>query len=104
MNSELDKLWFWLPHVYKRKKPQDNVLRPISLFFCSFSDYLTESAATESAATESAAAESELSESTVESAVVSGFWAGLELPPQDAKEIAAIATNIKTNFFIFFAF
>jgi len=26
------------------------------------------------------------------------------LLPQDAKEIAAIATNIKTNFFIFFAF
>jgi len=26
------------------------------------------------------------------------------LSPQDAKEIAAIATNIKTNFFIFFAF
>ena len=26
------------------------------------------------------------------------------LLPHDAKEIAAIATNIKTNFFIFFAF
>lgn len=26
------------------------------------------------------------------------------LLPQDANEIAAIATNIKTNFFIFFAF
>ena len=104
MNSELDKLWFWLPHVYKRKKPQDNVLRPISLFFCSFSDYLTESAATESAATESACTLSTIESAAIESAVESAFWAGLELPPQDAKEIAAIATNIKTNFFIFFAF
>ena len=72
--------------------------------FCSFSDYLTESAATESAATESALALSTIAESAVESAVESAFLAGLELLPQDAKEIAAIATNIKTNFFIFFAF
>jgi hypothetical protein len=40
-------------------------------------------------------------------AVVSESVAGaalLFLLPQDAKDIAAIATNIKTNFFIFFAF
>jgi hypothetical protein len=40
-------------------------------------------------------------------AVVSESVAGAALwflLPQDAKDIAAIATNIKTNFFIFFAF
>ena len=72
--------------------------------FLSFSvrtlNYLTESGATESAAAESALALSTIAESAVESAVESAFAAGLELPPHDAKEIAAIATNIKTNFFI----
>ena len=43
--------------------------------------------------------------SVVSTAVVSTSAAGASaLLPHDAKEIAAIATNIKTNFFIFFAF
>ena len=72
-----------------------------SLFFCSFAYLATESAATESVAAESALALSFWTESAdVESALA----AGLELLWQDAKEIAAIATNIKTNFFIFFCF
>jgi hypothetical protein len=37
-------------------------------------------------------------------AVLSALGAGFVLSPQDAKEIAAIATNIKTNFFIFLCF
>jgi hypothetical protein len=56
------------------------------------------SVAAESTAVESAA----LSTTAVsESALAAG---AAVLLPQDAKEIAAIATNIKTNFFIFFAF
>ena len=57
-----------------------------------------------SATTLSATAESATTESTTavsESALATG---SAVLLPQDAKEIAAIATNIKTNFFIFFAF
>jgi hypothetical protein len=55
----------------------------------------------------SAAAVSTAAVSAVSTAVVSLSPAGAALwflLPQDAKEIAAIATNIKTNFFIFFAF
>jgi hypothetical protein len=58
------------------------------------------SATVESATTESATTESTAVVSTTSS---SGACAGF-VSLQDAKEIAAIATNIKTNFFIFFAF
>jgi hypothetical protein len=55
------------------------------------------------AAAESVAALSVVSATAVVSESVAGaaLWF---LLPQDAKDIAAIATNIKTNFFIFFAF
>ncbi len=62
-----------------------------------FANYLTESTTAESTEAESTA-ESTATES--ESAVL----ACSVLLPQDAKEIAAIATNIKTNFFIFLCF
>lgn len=60
-----------------------------------------ESTAAESATTLSAA---KVSTTAVSVAVESAPSALAVLLPQDAKEIAAIATNIKTNFFIFFAF
>ncbi len=45
-----------------------------------------------------------VSTTVVSTVVVSAASVLAVLSPQDAKEIAAIATNIKTNFFIFFAF
>lgn len=47
---------------------------------------------------------SRVSTTAVSVAVVSAASVLAVLLPQDANEIAAIATNIKTNFFIFFAF
>jgi hypothetical protein len=55
--------------------------------------------AAESVAAESLAAESLAVESTEVESVVAGASA---LLPQEAKEIAARATNMKTNFFIVF--
>ncbi|MDY6270263.1 MAG: hypothetical protein SPL43_02600 [Prevotella sp.] len=64
---------------------------------------LSAGAAAESVAAESVVAESVVC-SVVSTFVVSALALALDLLPQDAKEIAATATNIKTNFFIFFAF
>ena len=90
--------------LYKTKKPLDRSPAVVSLIFRSqvILNYLTESvvvvAAAESTEVESAAE----STTAVSESAVAVFWA--VLLPHDAKEIAAIATNIKTNFFIFFAF
>ena len=84
------------------KKPQDLVLRFYSLLIAVANYSATvESTAAESATTLSAA---NVSTTAVSVAVESAPSALAVLLPQDAKEIAAIATNIKTNFFIFFAF
>ena len=58
------------------------------------------SAAAESAAAESTATESAALSTTVLSATESVAAASEVLLPQEAKEIAAKATNMKTNFFI----
>ena len=58
------------------------------------------SAAAESAAAESTAAESAALSTTALSATESVAAASEVLLPQEAKEIAAKATNMKTNFFI----
>ena len=70
---------------------------PASFLFLPFGSYAYCAFAVSAAAVSAAA---------VSTAVVSSAGAseGLLPSPQDAKEIAAIATNIKTNFFIFFAF
>ena len=60
-------------------------------FFSSSYNYIAESAAAVSTA-------------VVSTVVVSAVAAFSVLLPQEAKEIAATATNIKTNFFIFFSF
>lgn len=80
------------------KKPQDLVPRFYSLLIAvaNYSATAAESATTLSAAN--------VSTTAVSVAVESAPSALAVLLPQDAKEIAAIATNIKTNFFIFFAF
>ena len=95
-----NSMW-WLS--VRTKKPPG--LRPsgiLSLFQFEHCDTDNYSATVVSAAAVSAAAVSTaaVSTATVSSTTSAGFW----LLPQDANEIAAIATNIKTNFFIFFAF
>lgn len=85
-----------------KKKPQDLVPRFYSLLIAVANYSATvELTAAESATTLSAA---NVSTTAVSVAVESAPSALAVLLPQDAKEIAAIATNIKTNFFIFFAF
>lgn len=83
------------------KKPQDLVPRFYSLLIAVANYSATVESAAESATTLSAA---NVSTTAVSVAVESAPSALAVLLPQDAKEIAAIATNIKTNFFIFFAF
>jgi hypothetical protein len=56
----------------------------------------------ESAQAESAQQESWQQESLAIVSTVSASTAGVVLPPQDAKDTAAKAANMKTNFFIFF--
>ena len=81
------------------KKPQDLVLR-FSMLLIVVANY---SATVVSVAVVSAEMLSRVSTTAVSVAVVSAASV-LAVLPQDANEIAAIATNIKTNFFIFFAF
>lgn len=83
------------------KKPQDLVPRFYSLLIAVANYSATVESTAESATTLSAA---NVSTTAVSVAVESAPSALAVLLPQDAKEIAAIATNIKTNFFIFFAF
>ena len=82
------------------KKPQDLVLR-FSMLLIVVANY---SATVVSVAVVSAEMLSRVSTTAVSVAVVSAASVLAVLLPQDANEIAAIATNIKTNFFIFFAF
>ena len=87
------------------KKPLTLTSQRHSLFFCSsLSAYFALSAG---AAALSAGAATVLSGVAVESTTStagSSTGASTFFSLQDAKEIAAKATNIKTNFFIFFAF
>lgn len=91
-----------VPYQAIKTKPQDLVLRFYSLLIvvANYSATVVSTAAV-SATTLSAAI---VSTATVSVAVESAASVLAVLLPQDAKEIAAIATNIKTNFFIFFAF
>jgi len=84
----------------KRKPPNSESLAAIFFAFLFSVDYLTESACALSAGV---CVESFIAELfIVESALGASWFAFWSV--QDANEIAAIATNIKTNFFIFFAF
>lgn len=89
-----------LSQGYKNKKTAKLSLTVILSFFVRrvILNYFAESAAAESVATVSTESTVVVSTESVDSVLA------FVLPPQDAKEIAAIATNIKTNFFIFFAF
>ena len=85
------------------KKPSDISPTVILSLFVIATDYSATVLSTGAAAL-SATALSTTAVSTASTAVVSTGAALLVLLPQDAKEIAATATNINTNFFIFFAF
>jgi hypothetical protein len=90
------------PHLSKTENRQTLGVRRFifSLFNSKLTYYSATAAVSTAAVSAGAAAVSTAAVSTGASASAAGF----ALLPQDAKEIAAIATNIKTNFFIFFAF
>jgi hypothetical protein len=85
--------------TYENEKPLNLRSSGISLFLFEL-DYLACAVSTVAVSTVAAVSTT----AAVSVAVESAFSAGLLPLPQDAKEIAAKATNIKTNFFIFFAF
>ncbi len=81
-----------------KNRPRLSPERCLSIV-CSCYDY--------SATTESATAALSVARVSTRVSLAAVSFAGAAdsfLPPQDAKEIAAIATNIKTNFFIFLSF